>query len=114
MAKFNMAEQFQMIQKLQKEMSKIQDRLEEMEVEGSSGGGMVVAKVNGKQKVLSITIDPEVVSKDDVEMLEDLVSAAVNQALEKSREMAQEQMQNITGGMLGALPGGLKIPGLPF
>ena len=72
------------------------------------GGGMVTVVMNGKQKVVSIKIDPEVVAPDDVEMLEDLVVAAVNQATEKSKDLAQEQMQKIAGGMLG----GMKIPGL--
>jgi DNA-binding YbaB/EbfC family protein len=112
MAKFNMAGQFQMLQKMQKEMEKLQEELENMTVEGTAGGGMVTVKANGKQKVLSVTIDPEVVNPDDVEMIEDLVTAAVNQALEKSRDLSQQEMQKIAGGMLGNLPGGLKIPGL--
>ena len=112
MAKSNMANQFGMLQKLQKEMAKLQDALEDMSVEGTAGGGMVTVAVSGKQSVLSVRIDPEVVTPDDVEMLEDLIAAATNQALDKSREMAQEEMQKIAGGMLGGLPGGLKIPGL--
>lgn len=107
-----MADQFNMLQKLQKEMARLQDSLEEMTVEGTAGGGMVTVTVNGKQKVISMKIDPEVVHSDDVEMLEDLITAASNQALDKSREMAQEAMQKIAGGMLGNLPGGMKIPGL--
>jgi len=114
MAKPNMAEQFNLIKKIQKEIEKLQDALEDMSVEGSAGGGMVTVTVSGKQKVLSVKIDPEVVASEDVEMLEDLVAAAANQALEKSKEMAQEEMQKIAGGMLGGLPGGLKIPGLGF
>jgi DNA-binding YbaB/EbfC family protein len=114
MAKFSMADQFnliQKVQKVQKEIEKLQGELEKMEVEGSSGGGMVTVTANGKQKIISITIDPEVITPDDREMMEDLIVAAVNQALEKSRELAQEEMQKITGDMLGGLPGGLKIPG---
>lgn len=114
MTKPNMAEQFNLIKKIQKEIEKLQDALEDMSVEGSAGGGMVTVTVSGKQKVLSVKIDPEVVASEDVEMLEDLVAAATNQALEKSKEMAQEEMQKIAGGMLGGLPGGLKIPGLGF
>jgi len=114
MVKFNMAEQFNLLQKVQKEMAKLQDALEDMSVEGTAGGGMVTVTASGKQKILSIKIDSEVVVPEDVEMLEDLITAATNQALEKSREMAQEEMQKITGGMLGNLPGGLKIPGLSF
>ena len=112
MAKMNMAQQFGLIQKMQKEMEKLQEALEEMTVEGSSGGGMVSVTANGKQKILSIKVDPEVATPDDVEMLEDLIVAAVNQALDKSKEMSQEEMQKITGGMLGGLPDGMKIPGL--
>lgn len=112
MSKTNMAQQFQMIQKVQKEMEKLQEALDDMTVEGSAGGGMVSVTVTGKQKIVSIKIDPEVVTPDDVEMLEDLIAAATNQALDKSRDMAQEEMQKIAGGMLGGLPGGLKIPGL--
>ena len=67
---------------------------------------------NGKQKVLSVKVDPEVVTPEDVEMLEDLITAATNQALEKAKEMAQEEMQKIAGGMLGNLPPGLNLPGL--
>ncbi len=106
--KGNMAGQFAMIQKMQKEMEKVQEALDELTVEGTAGGGMVTAVVNGKQKLVSIKIDPEVVDPEDTEMLEDLVSAAVNQGIEKSKDMAQEQMQKVAGGMLG----GLKIPGL--
>ncbi len=112
MAKFNMAEQFNLLQKVQKEMAKLQDELEDMTVEGTAGGGMVTVEANGKQKILSVKIDPEVVVPDDVEMLEDLIAAATNQALDRSRELAQEEMQKIAGGVLGNLPGGLKIPGL--
>ena len=112
MSKMNMANQFGMLQKMQKEMEAVQERLEEMTVEGSSGGGMVSAVANGKQKLVSIKLDPEVVDPEDREMLEDLIAAAINQALDKSREMSQEEMGKIAGGMLGGLPGGLKIPGL--
>ncbi len=112
MGKTNFAGQFGMIQKIQKEMEEVQKKLEEMTVEGSAGGGMVTVKVNGKQKILSVTLDKEVVDPEDCEMLEDLIMAAVNQGLDKSREMAQEEMKKIAGGMLGNLPGGLKIPGL--
>ena len=112
MAKPNMAELFKQAQKVQEEMAKVQEKLEEMTVEGSAGGGMVTVTSNGKQKVISVKIDPEVVKPEDVEMLEDLITAATNQAMEKSQEMANEQMQKVAGGMLGNLPGGLKIPGM--
>jgi DNA-binding YbaB/EbfC family protein len=112
MVKPNMGELFKQVQKIQEEMARVQDSLEGMTVEGSGGGGMVTVTVSGKQRVLSVKIDPEVVTSDDVEMLEDLIVAAVNQALEKSQEMAQEEMQKVSGGLLGNFPGGLKIPGL--
>jgi len=112
MAKYNMADQFNLLKKVQKEMAELQDALEDMSVEGTAGGGMVTVKATGKQKILYVKIDSEVVDPEDVEMLEDLIIAATNQALDKSREMAQEEMQKIAGGMLGNLPGGLKIPGL--
>ena len=112
MAKPNIAAQFGMLQKMQKDMEKMQERLETMTIEGSAGGGMVNVTVTGKQKLTQIKIDPEVVDKDDVEMLEDLITAAVNQGLDKSREMANDEMQKIAGGLLGGLPPGMKIPGL--
>ena len=108
----NMANQFNLMQKMQKEIAELQDKLEEMSVEGSAGGEMVTVAASGKQKILSIKIDPTVVTPEDVEMLEDLIAAATNQALEKSKQMAQEEMQKIAGGVLGGLAGGLKIPGL--
>ena len=108
MLKGNMAGQFAMLQKMQKEMEKVQESLETMTVEATSGGGMVTVVMNGKQKMVSVKIDPEAVDPQDVEMLEDLVVAATNQALEKSQALAQEEMGKVAGGMLG----GLKIPGL--
>lgn len=96
------------VQKMQAKMEEMQAQLEQATVEGSAGGGMVKVTTNGKHEVLSIVIDPEVVNKDDIEMLQDLVLAAVNQARQKVQELQSEQMANLTGGM--------KIPGLnlPF
>ena len=91
-------------QKLQQQMLAMQEEVGKRKVEATAGGGMVTVEVNGKQEIISIKIDPEVVSKDDVQMLEDLVLAASNEALRKSREMVQQE--------LGKLTGGLKIPGL--
>jgi DNA-binding YbaB/EbfC family protein len=93
-----------MIQQMQNRMAKIQQELEETEVEGSAGGGVVKATANGQRALLSIKIDPSAVDPDDVEMLEDLVLTAVQDALDKSSALAEEKM--------GALTGGLKIPGL--
>lgn len=113
MAKTNMADLFKQAQKMQDEMNRVQESLEEMTVDGAAGGGVVKATVNGRLKLLGVQIDPEVVQSDDKEMLEDLIAAAVNQALEKAQEMAQQEMQKVAGGMLGNLPlGGMKIPGL--
>ena len=96
------------VQKMQGRMAEMQAQLESSEVEGTSGGGMVKVIANGKNEILSITIDPEVVEKDDVEMLQDLIVAAVNQSREKVQELQMEQMSGMTGG--------LNIPGLnlPF
>ena len=86
-------------QKLQKEMAQAQQELEEKEFEASVGGGAVLVKVNGKKEVLSIKIKEEVVDPDDVEMLEDLVLSAVNEALEKAEEETANKMGKLTGGM---------------
>jgi DNA-binding YbaB/EbfC family protein len=91
-------------QKLQQQMLAMQEEIAKKEVEATAGGGMVTVKVNGKQEILSIKIDPEVINTDDAQMLEDLVLAATNEALRKSRELVQQE--------LGKLTGGLKIPGL--
>ena len=100
----NMGGMMKQMQKVQKEMEKMQKQLEETEVEASVGGGAVTAKTNRKKEILSITIDESVVDPEDVEMLQDLVLAAVNEALRNADEMATEQMNKITGGM--------NIPGL--
>ncbi|MEZ4711719.1 MAG: YbaB/EbfC family nucleoid-associated protein [Caldilineaceae bacterium] len=93
------------MQKLQDEMEKAQDGLADEEVTGSSGGGMVTVVATGKQEVRSIKIKPEAVDPDDIEMLEDLVLAAVVDALQKSQELAEERMSGLTSGM--GLPPGL-------
>lgn len=91
-------------ERLQKEMARLQEEIGRRTVEATAGGGMVTVRANGKQEILSITIDREVVNPDDVQMLEDLVLAACNEALRKARELAQQE--------LGRLTGGLRIPGL--
>ena len=90
-------------QKMQKDMARIQEELKERIVEGTAGGGMVKALVNGQQEVVSVKIDPSVIDPSDPSMLEDLVVAAVQNALKASREMMQAEMQKVTGGM--GLPG---------
>ena len=91
-------------QRMQEQMLEIQEGLKSRTVEATVGGGMVTVAANGQQEILSISISPEVVDPEDVEMLEDLVLAAVNEARRKSQEMAAQEMEKLTGGM--------KIPGL--
>ena len=91
-------------QKLQEKMLAMQEEIAKRKVEATAGGGMVTVEANGKQEILSIKIDPEVINKDDAQMLEDLVLAAYNEALRKSRELVQQELGKLTGGM--------KIPGL--
>ncbi len=85
-------------QKLQSKIFKLQEELADRTVETTVGGGMVKAVANGKQELLSIKIEPEVVDPNDVQMLEDLIMAAVNDALKKAQEMVSEEMAKLTGG----------------
>ena len=99
----NMTGFIKQAQEMQKKIAAVQDGLKNRVVEGSSGGGMITAMVNGRQELLKIKIDPQVVDPDDVEMLEDLVVAAVSQAVEKSKDLAKEEMAKVTGGL--SIPG---------
>jgi DNA-binding YbaB/EbfC family protein len=90
-------------ERLQADLKRAQDQLGEKTVEASAGGGMVTVVANGKQEIVSIKIDPEVVSKDDVQMLEDLILAAVNEARLRAQELMMSELGKITGGM--GLPG---------
>ncbi len=110
----NMNSLLKQAQKMQEDMQKAQESLVNITVEGTSGGGMVKIIANAKMEVISVHIEEEVINTEDKEMLEDLVVAAINQALKAAQEKANEEMQKITGGMLGGLnlPGNLKIPGL--
>jgi len=99
-----MANMMKQAQKLQAQMMKLQEEMAEKTVETTSGGGMVKVVANGRQKVVSIQIEKEVVDPEDLEMLQDLILAAVNDALAKSQEMVTEEMSKLTGGM--------NIPGL--
>ena len=92
-----------MAQQMQQEMLRIQGELETLTVDGSAGGGVVKAVVTGKQELVSVTIDPAAVDPDDVDMLQDLIVAAVNDALRASRQVAEEKMTAVTGGL--RLPG---------
>lgn len=94
----------QQAQKLQSKLAKAQEELSNITIEASSGGGAVKITMNGQQKIQSVKISPEVITSDDVELLEDLVLTAVSEAIAKSQEAAAEH--------LGGLTGGLKIPGL--
>ncbi|MEA4925077.1 MAG: YbaB/EbfC family nucleoid-associated protein [Syntrophomonadaceae bacterium] len=100
----NMNQMIKQAKKLQEEMARKQAELLEQVIEGSSGGGAVTVKVNGKQQILEIKIKPEVIDPDDVEMLEDLVMAAVNDAIKQSQDLVSAEMAKLTGG--------LNIPGL--
>lgn len=111
MAKPGMGDLLKQAQKMQEKMQQVQEQLGDLSVEGTAGGGMVTAVASGKQEILEISIDKQVVDPKDIEMLEDLVVAAVNQALQKAQEMANQEMGKVAGGMLGNLPGGMKIPG---
>jgi len=90
-------------QKMQAQMARMQEELAREIVEGSAGGGMVTAKANGQGEITGISISPEVVTPEDVEMLEDLVLAAIGEAMRKSRELSEQKMAQITGGM--SIPG---------
>ncbi|NOR04699.1 MAG: YbaB/EbfC family nucleoid-associated protein [Deltaproteobacteria bacterium] len=100
----NMKEMMRQAQRLQAKMGQLQSELATKEIEASVGGGMVKAVANGKPEIVSITIEKEVVDPEDVEMLQDLVVAAVNEALTRSKEMVEGEMAKLTGG--------LKLPGM--
>jgi len=101
----NMGQLMKQAQQIQTKMAKLQEDLGDRTVEASSGGGMVIAVANGRQEVLSIKIEPEVIDPDDAEMLQDLIMAAVNDALTKAKDMVNEEMGKLTKGM--------NIPGMP-
>ena len=98
-----MQEVLRQAQRMQERLARVQEELAGKTVEASSGGGMVTAVVNGKQEVVSIRIEKEVLSPEDVELLQDLVAGAVNEAMSRSRKMMADEMAKITGGM--NLPG---------
>jgi len=105
LATMKMNDLMKQAQQMQKRMLEIREELANQTIEATVGGDMVTAVVNGQQELVSIRITPEVVDPDDTEMLEDLVVAAVNEALQKSQDLMSEEMSKLTGG--------LKIPGLP-
>jgi hypothetical protein len=107
----NMSGMLKQIQKMQERMAQVQEELEKKIVIGEAGGGMVKVTANGKQHLVKIQIDKEVVNPADVEMLEDLVLAAANKALEDASKMAQDEISRATSGMLPNIPG-MNLPGL--
>lgn len=102
----NMNNLMKQAQKMQKQMEEAQKALEEQEVTAKAGGGAVEVTVSGKREVMKVKLSPEVVDPDDIEMLEDLIMAATNEALRQIEEASQKSMSSITGG-LGGLGGGL-------
>ncbi len=102
--KNNMQAMLRQVQQMQARLAKVQEELDEVTAEGQAGGGMVTATVNGKNRVVGIKLEKEVVDPNDIEMLQDLISAAVNTALDKVSELVSEKMSGVTGGM--------KIPGM--
>lgn len=100
----NMNNMIKQAQKMQQDMLRAQQELEEKEIEATAGGGAVSVKISGKKELLELTISPEVVDPDDIEMLQDLIIAAVNEGMRKADEMSAQQMSKLTGGM--------NIPGL--
>jgi DNA-binding YbaB/EbfC family protein len=102
----NYQKMMKQVQKMQADMAKVQDDLANEIVEASAGGGMVTVQVTGAVELKSIKIDPEAVDPNDVEMLEDLILAAANEALRSAQELANKRMGGVTSG--------LNIPGLPF
>lgn len=103
----NMGNLLKQAQQFQTKIAKLQEELEDRTVEASAGGGMVTVVVNGRQELVSITIEPEVINSDDKEMLQDLILAAINDGLSKAKEMMNEEMGKLTRGL--NLP---NIPGL--
>jgi nucleoid-associated protein EbfC len=107
----NMSGMMKQLQKVQEKIARVQEELESKTVVAEAGGGMVKVTASGKQQIVKIQIDREVVNPDDIEMLEDLVLAATNKALQDAGKMAQEEMSKATSGMIPNIPG-LNLPGL--
>jgi len=100
---FNMQQMMKEAKMMQKKMAEMQEELKKMEFEASAGGGAVKAKVNGEQEVLQIKLDTEMIDADDLDMVEDMVMVAVNDAIKQSKDEAKSKMSGLTGGM--SLPG---------
>jgi DNA-binding YbaB/EbfC family protein len=108
----NLNDLMKQAQKMQEQMQRAQEQLANITVEGTAGGGMITVTANCQNKIIKVEIEPEVVNSDDKEMLEDLIVAATNQALENAAKRSEEEMQNAMGPMFGNLPGGFKLPGM--
>lgn len=104
----NLSQMMKQAQEMQSRMAEMQQRLQETEVVGQSGGGMIQVTINGKHEVRAVKIDPSLVDPEDVEVLEDLIAAAVNDARGKVETYMQDEMEKLTGGM--NLPPGFKLP----
>jgi DNA-binding YbaB/EbfC family protein len=93
------AKQLQQLQAMQQQMDAVQEEIEKKEIETTAGGGAVAVKVNGKKELVSVTIDPDVMDKDDPEMLQDLIIVAVNEGLRQIEEISKSEMEKVTGGL---------------
>ena len=106
MAGMNMQEMMKQARKMQEQLAQAQDSMKDVTIDASAGGGMVKATVNGDLELVSIQIDPDALDPEDVDLLQDMIVAAVNEAIRGVSEVASKQMSSITGG--------LNIPGMPF
>ncbi len=108
----NLGDLMKQAQQMQEKMQKAQEELAKITVNGSAGGGMVKVVANCQNRIIRVEIEPEVIDSDDKEMLEDLIVAATNQALENAKKRSEEEMQKLMGPLFGNLPGDFKLPGL--
>ncbi|RMG16981.1 MAG: YbaB/EbfC family nucleoid-associated protein [Bacteroidetes bacterium] len=102
---FNFSDMMGKIKEMQDRLKEVRDQLDNIVVESEAGGGMVRVKATANRKVLKISIDPDIIDKEDPEMMEDLITAAVNKALEKAEERGREELQGATKGMMPNIPG---------
>jgi DNA-binding YbaB/EbfC family protein len=106
MSKNMLGDLMRQAQQMQEKMKQVQEEAATKVVEASSGGGMVTVRINGRQEVVSIQIEPDVVDSDDIAMLQDLIAAAINEGLQRSKKMMEEEIRKLTGGL------GINLPGL--